>query len=493
MAILEPPARPRSGQTVPVTPFDTDTAPRSTGSPGLRRRLLVMDAAALFAGWAVVLLALQQRSALWSLVWAAAATVMSLSLFGQQGLYLARVSSVRTNEMARVIRSVAVVGVLIGVGFELLDHEYWWVELVLAAVMSMNLVLMERSVYRVWLSHQRSLGRYCRDVVLVGANREAAEIAELLDDHPELGLVVKAVVGDPTEAQLNGLSAKYVGDAEGATAAVRAHDATGAIVAVSALDSTELNQTIRSLMRAGAHVQVTSALRGIDHRRLRAQPVAYEPLFYLEPARLSPWQLALKRAIDLSLAVSLLLVTSPLIAILATIVKVTDRGPVLFRQKRVGRHGKSFDVLKIRTMVPDAEQRKAELVSHNERTGPLFKMDSDPRFTRVGRFMDVTSLNELPQLWNVARGEMSLVGPRPALPDEVAEFDDALQVRDQVRPGITGLWQVEGRDNPAFSVYRRLDLFYVENWSVTFDVMILIATGEAVLAKVFRAALGRSR
>jgi lipopolysaccharide/colanic/teichoic acid biosynthesis glycosyltransferase len=165
-------------------------------------------------------------------------------------------------------------------------------------------------------------------------------------------------------------------------------------------------------------------------------------------------------------------------------VKLGDRGPVLFRQQRVGLDGATFDVLKFRTMRVDAEEQLAKLEAANERNGPLFKMERDPRVTRVGRFLRETSFDELPQLVNVLRGEMSLVGPRPALPSEVERFEPELRQREQVPPGITGLWQVEARDNPSFEAYRRLDLFYVENWSITLDLRIKLGTVEHLLVRL---------
>jgi lipopolysaccharide/colanic/teichoic acid biosynthesis glycosyltransferase len=135
-------------------------------------------------------------------------------------------------------------------------------------------------------------------------------------------------------------------------------------------------------------------------------------------------------------------------------------------------------------MVIDAEQRKASLAAGNQRNGPLFKLGSDPRITKIGKFLRMSSLDELPQLLNVLKGEMSLVGPRPALPEEVAQFDDALLGRHLVKPGITGLWQVEARENPAFGPYRRLDLFYAQNWSVALDVVIFILTVQVVVTRL---------
>jgi lipopolysaccharide/colanic/teichoic acid biosynthesis glycosyltransferase len=171
------------------------------------------------------------------------------------------------------------------------------------------------------------------------------------------------------------------------------------------------------------------------------------------------------------------------LAVSAILIKVRDRGPVFFRQTRVGRDGEPFTVLKLRTMCVDAEARLAEVRALNERHGPLFKMEHDPRVTPVGRILRATSVDELPQLFNVLSGRMSLVGPRPALPDEVAAFDDELLGRLQVRPGITGLWQVEARDNPSFDSYRRLDLFYVDNWSLLLDIVVLIDTVPAVVER----------
>jgi lipopolysaccharide/colanic/teichoic acid biosynthesis glycosyltransferase len=219
--------------------------------------------------------------------------------------------------------------------------------------------------------------------------------------------------------------------------------------------------------------------------------MAYEPIFYLEPVSLTRAQVATKRAIDLLLTSFALVLAVPLLLVAALAIKLDDGGPVLFRQRRVGRDGRTFTILKLRTMVLDAEQRLEALKDRNERTGPLFKLTSDPRVTRVGRILRACSVDELPQLFNVLRGEMSLVGPRPALPSEVADFDEVLLARTQVLPGMTGLWQVEARESAEFSTYRRLDLFYVENWSVTLDLVVLLATLESEVARVVRALIGR--
>ncbi len=178
----------------------------------------------------------------------------------------------------------------------------------------------------------------------------------------------------------------------------------------------------------------------------------------------------------------MLLVAAPIIALVALAVKLEDRGPVFFKQTRVGRRGEEFECLKVRSMVVDAEARKAELEAQNEGAGVLFKMAKDPRITKVGRFIRRFSIDEVPQFWNVLRGDMSLVGPRPALPSEVAQYDSDTVRRLDVRPGLTGLWQVSGRSNLSWDETVRLDVYYVDNWSIMQDLSIMMRTAGAVLA-----------
>jgi lipopolysaccharide/colanic/teichoic acid biosynthesis glycosyltransferase len=170
-------------------------------------------------------------------------------------------------------------------------------------------------------------------------------------------------------------------------------------------------------------------------------------------------------------------------------IKLQDLGPVLFKQYRIGHQGDPFVLYKLRTMREGAESETGDLLELDMRDGPLTKFSRDPRVTMLGRVLRATSIDELPQLWNVLNGTMSLVGPRPAIPNEVVHFDAELRARESVRPGITGLWQVEGRDNPSFAAYRRFDLFYIQNWSIALDLMILAVTVESVIARIFRAPL----
>ena len=192
--------------------------------------------------------------------------------------------------------------------------------------------------------------------------------------------------------------------------------------------------------------------------------------------------LLVKRILDMAGSAVLLVVLSPVLILVAALVKLDSQGPALFRQERVGLHGRTFQVLKFRSMCSDAEKQLGELTRHNRIKGHAFKLDWDPRTTRVGRFLRRSSLDELPQLWNVLRGEMSLVGPRPPLPSEVAKYDIWHRRRLSMKPGMTGLWQVDGRNEREFDRWVETDLEYIDTWSLWLDFKIIARTVPAVLA-----------
>lgn len=185
---------------------------------------------------------------------------------------------------------------------------------------------------------------------------------------------------------------------------------------------------------------------------------------------------AIKRLIDIICSFVGILVLSPLFIIIAIIIKFTSKGPVFFSQKRVGRNGKEFDMYKFRSMVVNAEELKEKLAAQNEMSGPMFKMKDDPRVTKVGKFIRKTSIDELPQLWNILKGDMSLVGPRPSLPKEVAQFDEWMYKRLEVKPGLTCYWQVSGRNNIDFEDWMKLDIRYVEEKNLWIDIKLICKT-----------------
>lgn len=457
----------------------------SAGSVFLRRALVALDLVALSLAWATALLltspaAAGHRPAGTSLVLAATLVGVALWLNVTQGLYRSRVCNLRSVETSLLCRVGFLTAVIALAGSEVLDVTILASELIAGAASSVVALLVARGGYRAWLSAKRRQGHHLRSVVLIGANDEALEIFRILEAHPEDGYEIAGVLGCHAEVCRLGMGHKWLGPIDVANAAIELVGASGAVLTISAIAPTELQPIVRQLERAGVHVHVSIGLRGVATRRLRAMPLAHEPLFYLEPAPLAGWQLVLKRAMDLVIGLVALIVAAPCLAACALAIKLQDGGPVLFRQQRVGRNGDLFSIYKLRTMVVDAEARRHELMTLNEREGPLFKVARDPRVTRVGGLLRAANIDELPQLLNVLRGTMSLVGPRPALPDESAHFDEALQTRTRVRPGMTGLWQVEACEHPSFAAYRRYDLFYLENWSVGLDLVIMLATLELV-------------
>lgn len=198
-------------------------------------------------------------------------------------------------------------------------------------------------------------------------------------------------------------------------------------------------------------------------------------------AEFQPERLLIKRLIDLLLASLMLVFTFPLMLLVALLIKLDSPGGIIYRSTRVGKSGGLFECLKFRTMLDDAEKRKRDIEHLNERDGVLFKVSDDPRVTRVGRFLRRSSIDELPQLWNVLRGEMSLVGPRPPLPEECANYTSTQLRRLSVIPGITGLWQVTARQDPSFEAYVKYDLEYIADWSIGLDLKILLMTIPAIL------------
>jgi exopolysaccharide biosynthesis polyprenyl glycosylphosphotransferase len=236
-----------------------------------------------------------------------------------------------------------------------------------------------------------------------------------------------------------------------------------------------------ALEQRGVELIVSPGIVEVAGPRISIRPVAGLSLLHLERPSVSGGPHLLKSIFDRVVGCLMLLGVAPLLLVTAILVKLTSRGPVLFRQTRVGRGGKQFQMLKFRTMVVDAEERKADLHALNEGNGVLFKLRDDPRVTRIGRYLRRFSIDELPQLVNVLRGDMSLVGPRPPLPAEVAQYaiDDARRML--VKPGLTGLWQVSGRSDLTWEESMRLDLRYADNWSIALDLLILWKTARAVL------------
>ncbi|OGN82317.1 MAG: hypothetical protein A2X23_12850 [Chloroflexi bacterium GWC2_73_18] len=336
-----------------------------------------------------------------------------------------------------------------------------------------------RAALRRTLAFIRRRGRNTRYLLMLGTGREAQAFADRVERHTELGL---RVVGHlrweseppfiPTRPVLGTID--QIED----VLHERVIDEVAICLPVEAWHLVEpiarLCEDEGKIVRIPMDV-IELTLPGARMEELDG--VTTMSLLYGPDRVLS---LAVKRAVDLALATVALVGLSPLLVAIAAWIRVVDGPPILFRQTRIGLHGRPFQVLKFRTMVPDAEQRLGELEESNEIRGPAFKVTDDPRITRVGRLLRRTSIDELPQLWNVIRGEMSLVGPRPPLPREVAAYDVWHRRRLSMKPGITGLWQVAARHEEEFDRWVRIDLDYIDRWSLWLDLKIMARTIPAV-------------
>ena len=367
---------------------------------------------------------------------------------------------------------------------------------VLALPLGTMLLLAGRGVERRGLTRRRLAGQAMSRTLVVGRVPGVVEMLKSLQEHPAAGFDPVAVYAPSSSRALprhlarvpvpqNMLAAGQAPSVEGIVAACREHRIETLVLAASApLSAEEIRHLSWHLADAHIRLVLDTGLTDVAGPRIHTQQMAGLPLIHVSTPRLSRSRRMLKRLVDVLGATAALLVLSPVMAVLAGIVKAHDGGPALFGQERIGRDGTRFRMWKFRSMYPDAEERKAELMARNEGAGGvLFKLKDDPRVTAPGRWMRRLSLDELPQFVNVLKGEMSLVGPRPPLPSEVAQYEEHVHRRLRVKPGITGLWQVSGRSDLDWDQAVRLDLYYVENWSPVQDFVILLRTVKAVLAK----------
>ena len=479
-----------------------EAAPRVPS--GILRRLLILEGLTMAVVWTIAL-----GAALSSIgpdmdgkVWAG--LIVSVVLLTASGLFMAAVLQLYRSRVS-ALRSVAVerqallaaTSTLEAVALlRIMAPTASSVPVVIGGMALFVGLAIGRAGFDSWLSVLRRTGRIGRPVVLIGQVDEIDALVDLLASHPEIGYRPVGFVapdGDLAEGPEGAADLPRLGPLCTAASSVVEAGATGVIIAANGLPSAQLNTLVRDLHAAEVHVHLSSGLARIGHRRVRQLPMAHEPFFYLEPASSRWGAMAVKRGMDIVGALLVLIIAIPVMVVAALLVKLSDGGPVFFYQRRVGKNGAPVTIRKFRSMTVRAEDQLGAIEGANERRGPLFKVADDPRITRVGKWLRVTSIDELPQLINVLEGGLSLVGPRPALPAEVAQFDEELLGRLQMRPGVSGLWQVEARHNPSFFAYRHLDLFYVENWQLSLDIAVLAATLDTVLRDSIRAMVGAVR
>jgi len=459
------------------SPAELDLAPLIGRDPAPWRlghlvRLVLMDSLSILLSLVLAAqsrlggeaLQLQASSAeIYGLVIPVIAGAWLLALSSQDS-YEARFLGTGAEEYKRVIRATLFVfGVLtvISYSFKLeLSRSFVAVSLPLGMVM----LLAGRFLARKWLVRRRTRGLSLHRVVAVGDEGSVRHLREQLHSEPHAGYDVVAACSV---------------DADVIAVLQAARADTVAVTASRDITAQRLRELSWSLEGTRVSLIVAPSLTDVAGPRITVHPVGGLPLLHVDVPEFLGRRRIVKHMMDRIAALMGLTILSPLLVLIGLLIRLTSPGPVIFRQRRVGGDGKEFRVFKFRTMYQDAEARLANLQALNESNGLLFKIKDDPRVTAIGRALRRTSIDEIPQLINVLLGQMSLVGPRP-LPVDDADFLDHERRRLLVRPGMTGLWQVSGRSNLSWDDAIRLDLYYVENWSITLDLVILARTVRAV-------------
>jgi exopolysaccharide biosynthesis polyprenyl glycosylphosphotransferase len=361
------------------------------------------------------------------------------------------------------------------------SHKIGWVEVVFMSMPAAALVPMARSAVRLASSRRRQPVR--TRIVILGSGEVAASLTRRLSRCSDIRLV-GFVDNDPHQAQRT-LLPSYLGSLDDLPRLCTKAHVDRVLVAFSQSSPEGPEGIAETLRKLPPHVRISVVPRLFELVTWQSQIEELHGLTVMDiaPPSLDVVSRTVKRALDVVVSAALLILTLPLSVVVAALIKWTSPGPVFFRQDRVGYKGRTFQICKFRTMKVGADEVKIDLRDRNEVDGPLFKLRHDPRVTTVGRLLRTTSLDELPQLINVIRGDMSLVGPRPFVPDESAGIDGWAVRRFEVRPGMTGLWQVSGRNDLPFEELRQLDYSYVASWSLWWDLKILWHTPGSVLRR----------
>lgn len=457
-----------------------------------RRLVLVVDAVSALAG---AMLAQFLREVLFGasltvdgqhvpyLLVAVVAVASWLAILAVAGAYQHAILGSGTEEYRRIIRAaVGALAVAVLIVFLTRAQVARGFVMGLAPLIA-GWTLFGRYLARNWLARQRAQGLQMRRVVVLGRPEAVLEAVRHFRGAVDQGyqVVSACVVGDAPADVVDelGMPVLPAGDPISAVRDERAEIL--AIAGTEALPTGALRTLAWDLEGTGVDLIVVPTITDVAGPRVSVQPVAGLPLLLVEPPRLTGGARLVKSLVDRVTAFVLVLLLLPVFVVIGLLVRLTSRGPAIFRQTRIGRDGKPFTMWKFRTMTERAEQDLDTLVTLNEHDGLLFKIRDDPRRTTVGKWLRRFSLDELPQLVHVLSGKMSLVGPRPPLPSEVAKYPEDVRRRLLVKPGLTGLWQVSGRADLPWSESVRLDLYYVDNWSLSMDLVIVLKTATAVL------------
>jgi len=412
-----------------------------------------------------------------------AVTLLWLAMLGTAHLYDLDRLFWGSGELTRVVRVLAlgvVAFIMLTYALKTPGLSRGWT--LLAFGLACVLVSVGRLCVRVHLRRMRKHRRLLRRTLVVGSNAEAAGLVQVLQTHAEQGMLPIGCLTTTTADPACGVrGVPVLGTARTIATVVAEQRIDTVIIVSSAFDHSVVAKIVSDLRGQDLSIHVSSGLADILSSRVLVRDMAGIPVITIRPVSLSAGNLAVKRVFDLVLATLGIVVGMPIWIALAAAIELDSRGPVFYKQARIGQGGVGFDMYKFRSMSADADTRLESLAELNEATGPLFKIHDDPRITRVGKWMRALSLDEFPQLINVMNGTMSLVGPRPPLPGETEQYTADHWRRMEVPPGMTGLWQVSGRSTLGFDDMVRLDVFYIENWSVGFDLSLLMRTVPAVM------------
>jgi exopolysaccharide biosynthesis polyprenyl glycosylphosphotransferase len=392
-------------------------------------------------------------------------------------------------EYRRVTGATAMTFGLLAIVFLLLKVDVARGFFAVAFPVGVAVLLAERWLWRKWLIRQRRAGRLTSATVVVGPAADVKRVMAHLgrqvgSPYRPVGVVLDRNDG-PREFTHQGKAVPVLGPITSIADTIREYEIDTVMVAGQPKRGGDFIRDLGwDLERTDAELMIASRLANVAGPRIHFRPAEGMPLMHVELPIYEGGKHVAKRGFDILMSATALVLLAPVFLIIAILVRRDSPGPVFFRQQRIGRNGEPFAMIKFRSMVDDAEERLAELVDQDEGNGVLFKLRSDPRVTKIGRVLRTYSLDELPQLWNVLVGQMSLVGPRPSLPVEVERYEQHVLRRLYLKPGLTGIWQVNGRSNLSWEESVRLDLYYVENWSLTGDLLILWRTVKVVLKPV---------
>ena len=397
------------------------------------------------------------------------------------GVYTPRRGGSWFTELYRIANATTTVGIILFAAiFFILPAVYSRGLIIEAVIITIALLSGARGVRRIIEAQLRKRGVGVARVLIVGAGETGRAMLRSIVARPELGYqIVGFVDDDPGKGDLGRF--KALGGLDQLETLIKTERVDEVIITLPSMYHRTIIELVRASERRRARARVVPDLFQLSISRVDVDDIGGIPLLGIKDATIPRAGRLVKRAMDLLLSVLALIVAGPLMLLTIIAVRLESSGAALFKQIRIGEQGRAFYIYKFRSMREGAEEEQAQLQNLNEASGPLFKIKDDPRLTRVGRFLRRMSLDELPNLFNVLRGEMSLVGPRPGLPHEVAQYQPWHRQRLEVAPGISGLWQVSGRSDLTFDEMCLLDIYYIENWSLGLDLTILLRTIPRVL------------